>query len=218
MVRIVRKLLGKCATEGLWFFSCWTSEFTTPQQANGSSVLVCWNEIRPNAWVLLAVTCHYVQPAVSSLDRHAEVKTFLSNTLCIAVWCGIWGSHSSVVEGCVALCRHRRFEGSWCWKQVLDCLTLKIRQAPEMMAQRTAVFSLLPFTIFHVLMRKCDGFSGRSRLGRRKETRKASHNCSEWLKLRAYNSEQFRTQQIAWLPVPTELLSLLSPLWRMTVL
>jgi hypothetical protein len=88
MVRIGRRLLGKCGTEGPWFFSCWTSEFTAPQQANGSSVLVCWNENRPNASVLLAVTCHCVQPAVSSLDIHAEVKTFLSNTLCIAaeVW------------------------------------------------------------------------------------------------------------------------------------
>jgi hypothetical protein len=79
-----RKLLGKCGTEGLWFFSCWTSEFTTPHQANGSSVLVCWYEIRPNASVLLPVTWHYVEHAVRSLDIHTEVKTLLSSTLCIA--------------------------------------------------------------------------------------------------------------------------------------
>jgi hypothetical protein len=42
-----------------------------PQQANGTWVLLRCNAIRPNASVLLAVTCHYVEPAVSSLDIHA---------------------------------------------------------------------------------------------------------------------------------------------------
>jgi hypothetical protein len=55
-----------------------------PQQANGSSVLVCWSEIGPNASVVFAFTWHYVQPSESSLDIQAEVKTFLWNILCIA--------------------------------------------------------------------------------------------------------------------------------------
>jgi len=132
MVRTGNNLLRKCGRRGfdspaaglerLWFSSCWTSEFTTPQQANGSSVLVFWNKNRPNVPVLLAVTWYYVRPAVSSLDIGAGVKTFLLSILHIAAlmkfsqqccWRVRGLVQSPTFRRCMALCSRRRFEGSW---------------------------------------------------------------------------------------------------------
>ena len=78
---------------------------------------------------MLAVTWHYVQPALSSLDIGAEVKNFLSSILYIAALMkllnGAWPCavadvskdrglvQSPMFRRIVALCSRRRFEGSW---------------------------------------------------------------------------------------------------------
>lgn len=163
-----------------------------------SSCMLEWDQAKCILW-------HCVQSAVSSFDIQAEVNTFLSNTLCIA-----------------ALMWDLRFSQQCCWK-VRGLVQAPTFRRIVVMAASFRLFdpedegklqkwwsngllfsTLLSFTIFRVVLRNCDGFSGRSRLGRRQETRKASHNCSEWLKLRACNSEQFRTQPVAWLPLSTQ--------------